>query len=228
MKTKTAVLSGLAALAVVSSSYAQSSLVLGLGTVFSGTTSPSTSVNPWITASFVNSGTGANQAGQVTLTMTVANLPASEYVKGIYFNLAPALNATNLNISGVTTTAATATISTGVNAFQADGDGMYDIRFEFPAANGAARFTANETLVYNLTYNTGYALTAGDFNTLSAPAGGKGPFVTAAHIPGIPVSTGTTSAWVTAVPEPSTYALALGALAGLGVWFQRRSAAAKA
>ncbi|HET6429730.1 MAG TPA: hypothetical protein VFJ30_15040, partial [Phycisphaerae bacterium] len=51
------------------------------------------------------------------------------------------------------------------------------------------------------------SLTAGSFNYLSVPAGGSGPFPTAAHVQGI----GEDSGWVTAgsepVPDPATLTL---------------------
>jgi hypothetical protein len=62
---------------------------------------------------------------------------------------------------------------------------------------------------------------AESFNFLSAPDGGSGPFLTAAHVQGIGPR-GDDSGWVT-VPEPTGLALAgLGAavLAG-GCWRRR-------
>jgi uncharacterized protein (TIGR03382 family) len=60
-------------------------------------------------------------------------------------------------------------------------------------------------------------LVATDFQFLSAPAGGHGPFYVAAHVQGIGAE-GDDSGWVT-TPEPTTFTLA--ALAALALLRRR-------
>jgi hypothetical protein len=69
-------------------------------------------------------------------------------------------------------------------------------------------------------------LTESSFNFLSTPAGGSGPFVTAAHIQSI--GTGGASGWidgaVAAVPEPSSVLLLVSMLGGIGLMARKRFA----
>jgi hypothetical protein len=148
---------------------------------------------PWLRAVFTD--TAVNT---VQLTMSTVNLSGSEFVSGWYFNLNPAFSTANLSIiqsssSGAFTAPA---ISRGTDAFKADGDGKYDILFSFATAgDSTARFTTGDSLTITLTGIIG--LTASDFNFMSAPAGGHGPYVAAAHVQSI---TGGYSGWV----DPST------------------------
>ncbi len=205
------------------SANAQSLLTFNLDTIFSSATSPivpPSSVLPWVTAAFQN-----QSVGTVRLTMAVGNLPAGEYVDDWAFNLNPIYDPSNLNFTLIGTSPAVlmSPIAHATNTFKADGDGRYDINFAFTNANGAGRFTANEVLTYDLTL-TGGTLTASDFNFLSAPSGGVGPFFVAAHINGIATpSGGTTSDWVT-IPEPRSYVIILSLLAGAIVIVTRKSA----
>ena len=73
-----------------------------------------------------------------------------------------------------------------------------DIQFAFDTAPPGDRFTTGETVVVTI---SGVGITAEDFDVLSAPAGGHGPYPTAAHVQGIGASA-SGSGWVT-VPEPS-------------------------
>jgi hypothetical protein len=97
------------------------------------------------------------------------------------------------------------TIQTGADGYKADGDGFFDICFEF--ANGNLdRFDPGESVVYSVTGIA--ALTAASFDF--ACSGSDSGFHSAAHVQGIEPD-GKNSGWVTA-PEPSTLAvLAIGA-----------------
>lgn len=175
----------------------QATLTFDIGALFSWSGFPSgdPSVTPWLTATFqqIDSDT-------VRLTMSAGGLSGSEFVgnDGWYFNLNPTKTPTSLSIVYVSGQAA-ASVLTGTNAYKADGDGKYDLEFKW-TASGDNRFTEDETSVYDINLA---GISEQDFNYLSAPAGGKGPFVTAVHIQGL--SNGG-SAWAT-VPEPGTLLL---------------------
>jgi len=122
--------------------------------------------------------------------------------------------------------------SLGLNAFKADGDGKYDILFQF-AQTPANSFTSGEHLTYLISGIGG--MTASDFVYLSMPAGGHGPFFSAIHMQGIGstgvTDTGSLSGWVSPsdvtivpVPEPTVaaFALVLAGLAGGRAWLRRR------
>lgn len=113
-------------------------------------------------------------------------------------------------------------IGTGVDAFKADGDGWFDILFDFPPPPGSqnARFTAGETVVYDITYTGPIDVNSFDFS--SAPGGGNGTFLSAAHVQ--QTGGGSGSGWIgAAVPEPATALLLGGGLVALAAG-RRRSA----
>jgi hypothetical protein len=172
-------------------------ITFDLNTEFSGATPPAGAA-PWLRATFDDGG----GSGSVTMTLTALNLINQEFTFNWFFNLDPALNPNSLVFSAPAKVGAFAdpAIATGVNAFQADGDGLYDIRLEFDNAPPANRFGPGDAVTYTITGIP--TLTANSFNFLSAPAGGSGPFPTAAHVGGIGGS-GDLSGWVT-VPEPVT------------------------
>lgn len=137
--------------------------------------------------------------------MEGVNLVGTEYVRSWYFNLDPALNPSDLVFSAPTKvgTFDDPSIVTGVNAFQADGDGLYDILVNFAFAPPGVRFDGTDSVTLTITGIAG--LTANSFDFLSAPAGGNGPFHTASHVQGIGTG-GDDSGWVT-VPEPASLGL---------------------
>ncbi len=147
--------------------------------------------------------------------MSTSGLVGSEKVTGWYFNVDPTL--TSLAIDYVSGQVASATDHTQ-NDHKADGDGKYDILFEFPTSGDV--FGAGETSVWKFTAT---GLTANSFDFLSAPAGGHGPFLVAAHVQSIGTSGG--SGWITgekadsAVPEPTTMALVA---AGISAFAMKR------
>jgi len=93
----------------------------------------------------------------------------------------------------------------------ADGDGLFDIAFDFPPPPGsaAARFTGGETVISDIVYLAPIDISS--FLYASQMGGGSGSYFAAAHIQG----TGAPgdSGWIgAAVPEPGS-----AALLGLGI-----------
>jgi hypothetical protein len=162
-------------------------------------------------------------AGTVDLKIT-SLLSGTEALTQLNLNLdpgPPALDPTQLSfaLQSSTGTFGAIGISTGVNAFKADGDGLYDIEFDLPPPGTV--FDQTDTVTYRI---TGIAsLTENSFNFLSAPDGGHGPFVAAAHIQRIGPNDG--SGWIApGVPDGGTTIMLLGgAFACLGA-FRRRLA----
>lgn len=191
--------------------------------VFSGS-SPS-SAAPWFSATLEDVAPGT-----VRLNLSALNLGLGEKVTEFYLNLNPDFLASNLQITFEEGTAGVAAPQPllGLDAFRADGDGLYDIRFQFGQPPTTA-FTAGEQLSYLITGIS--TLRVQDFLHMSMPAGGHGPFFSAIHIQGLNASsindTGSSSGWASptdatlvVVPEPSA---AMVALVGVAVVALRRS-----
>lgn len=182
---------------------------------FSG--SAPASAAPWLRATFDDHGT----TGNVSLTVTANGLVPGEFLSQLYLNLNPSLNATSLVFSYQgSSTAPAASVSTGTNAYKADGDGYYDILLNFPPPPGTQKFDAGEQAVYTI---TGIAsLSANSFYALSAPGSGSnaGPFYSAAHVQGL---SGGGSSWLAPVAVPLPMAVWLFAPAAMGLFgFTRR------
>jgi len=176
---------------------------------------------PYATSFFDDGGS----AGTVTLTIDVAATVGEADVAALYYSLDPSLDATDLSIvrtGGDGPIAGDISISLGTDAFQADGDGLYDILIDLPPPPGSqsARFQAGETLVFAISGIP--TLVAADFDFLAAPGGGAGPYKSVARF----LSTGEggeDSDWV-GTPEPST--LLLTGLGSLALVARRRRARA--
>jgi hypothetical protein len=214
-------LSGVAAAALLagfSAAPAQASTVIwDLALEFSGAATPAGAVK--VTIKDVT----APPADAVDITfdfISGGTLSSFEFIDEITLNFDPEGSVGTLSFTPQSgNTAPLATISAGANSYKADGDGNYDLKFDFPSAGGS-RFTWGESITYRATGVTG--MTASSFVALSQPAGGSGPFYVAAHVQGIG-PTGNQSGWVTRVPVPAALPLVLAGLAGLGFvgWRQR-------
>jgi MYXO-CTERM domain-containing protein len=195
---------------------------LDFSSVFSGT-GPAAAA-PWLTATFTDVAPGT-----VRMQVTAGGLTGQETVDGLYFNLDPALNPTSLSLvrdaASTGPTAADTTIKLGTDGFKADGDGFYDINFVLPPPPGsqAARFTAGETLIYQITGSP--SLSAASFAFLSTPGSGSGPGpqYAAAHV--MQIGAANASGWIgatpTAVPLPAAFGLLA---AGAALLVRRRRA----
>lgn len=174
---------------------------------------PPAGPTPWMTISIDDSVGGPND---VRITITNVNLTGVEFISEVSLNFDPALDPTQLSFTAVNASAvASVGFNTGVDAFQADGDGKFDIRLDLPPPPGSfsAKFTAGETLVFDLGYTA--PISASSFDFSSAPGGGQGSFHVAAHAQGIGAG-GQDSGWIGDggdAPEPAGLALAAAALA---------------
>jgi hypothetical protein len=224
-----------AALSFVSSSARATVIQSNIDQVFSGTATPSGST-PWLTATFDDAFPG-RLAGQVQVTLSIPGLADPEKVDGWYINVddgvsagtsGTAIDPTTLSFSSPTKvgTFDDPAINLGTDAFKADGDGKYDIRFDFSTSNGH-EFGTGESVSYII---TGPAfMDAHSFTFLSKPAGGNGPFYEAAHI--LAIGQGGDSVWArptdrpgNPVPEPSAIVLGfIGGCAALGARFWKRA-----
>ena len=171
---------------------------------------------PWLNATLQDTN------GGVLLTVNNLGLSSGEFISELDFNVNPNFTASaiqGLQFSLVASNGnfGATSIITGEDIKKADGDGYYDINFNFStSANG--RFGTGDQLTYLITGISG--LSASDFSYLSSPGGGVGPYYAAAHIQGIGNGA---SVWVnpnngpqiTTVPEPASIALAA---VSLGLW----------
>ena len=209
-----------AALALLAATPAgAATLTLGLDVEFSGAITPEGTA-PWITATVDDSFGGAND---VRLTLDAHDLTDAEFIFEWLFNFDPSLEASLLTIVAFDDDAIAPSgqvIFKGNDAFTANGDGKYDIRFNFPPPPGAfaKKFTDDEILIYDLSYIS--PISASSFNYFSVEVGGQGTFLSAAQIGGIGPSDND-SGWIGVVPEPSTFLLVGGGLLALAA---RRSA----
>ncbi|HPW05982.1 MAG TPA: PEP-CTERM sorting domain-containing protein [bacterium] len=171
------------------------------GSVEFGGAYPPAGPAPWLTATLTDL-----SGDQVQLLLETNGLIANEFVSHWFFNLNPDFDPLNLIIEQQS--GPIADIRLGSNAFRADGDGYYDIVFDWVAQ----AFSAQQTAVFNLSGLSG--LSVYDFEFIDA-GGGKGDFLMAAHVQGVGAE-GELSGWVgtphtvpgpNIVPEPTSILL---------------------
>ena len=195
---------------------------MDLDILFDGTnTPPANLTTPWLTATFEDAG-----VNQVSLTIgATENLSGSENLKQFYFNFDDELDLSEIAVTHLASDGAFQLPSWTFreNSLQADGDGKYDIRLDFTTGSTLDQtFNRSEQVSYLLTYTGGGPINESSFEFFSQPAGGKGPFLVAAHVQN---TTGGGSAWLaadhittSAVPEPTSMTLLGLGTAGLLFW----------
>jgi hypothetical protein len=204
-------------------------VTFNLGTVFSDGSAAPDGPAPYATVT-LDDGDGA---GTVIMTVDVASTVGAADMDQLYLNFDSAFDLALLNFTyDPDSTGPDAEngkkgngIFVGTDAFQSDGDGAYDILFDFPPppGSGSVRFSAGETVIYTMTSTD--AITASSFNFLSADGGGAGTYLAASHF----ISTGPDgleSAWVGAgvIPVPAAVWLFGSGLLGLaGVARRKRT-----
>ena len=214
-----AALTAISSILLLSTGVGATTLTFGLDIEFSGATPPE-GATPWITATFDDSFGGSNT---VRMTMSNGNLVGDESVAQWYFNLDSSLDPTQLTFTAVDNSDSVPNaINSGVDSFQANGDGFFDILFDFPQPPGQfeERFTWGESVTYDLTYIS--PITVASFDFFSYQDGGQGVFKTGAQVQMI--GAGDESGWVGYVPEPSTALLFASGLIGLAANARRRRA----
>lgn len=162
-----------------------------------------------------------NITGGVRITVTNNLVDPGAFLGALYLNtaVAPLLGATGSCVDCAATGGQTMTFNFGLDDFQADGDGRYDILIDFDAS-AATRLTPGETIVFDLTSTT-IGFTSDSFLVFAAPGGGHGPFRIAAHIQGLP--NGESDFITEPIPEPASLLLLGGGLVGLAARLRKRS-----
>ena len=159
--------------------------------------------------------------GGVRLTVTNNLVDPGAFLSSLYLNtsVAPLEGAVGTCVDCTATGGQTMTFNFGLDAFQADGDGRYDILIDF-STDAANRLLAGETVVFDVTSTT-VGFTANSFLVFSAPGGGNGPFRAAAHIQSLPNGE---SDFITEteVPEPTSMLLLGSGLVTLAAGLRKR------
>lgn len=189
-------------------------LTFGLSQEFSGGQAPNSTTTPWVTALFQDV---AGDDHKVQLTLTASHLTGKENISEFSWNFNPSSSVAlgNLGIT-INTPAFDASASIGQNAFKVDGDGYYDFLLSFNTG-GKDTFIGGKSFTCVISSSAGDDLDPMNFNFLSFPSGGHGPFYAAAHIQNTTGAGTGGSGWIAPVPEASTYLAGLGALGMLGV-----------
>lgn len=214
----------LLALGLTTSSAQAATITLGLDFEFSGGTQPSSATTPWVTTTFDDSFGGANT---VRLTMSAANLTGGkngEALAFLFLNFDPTLDSSNLTLTVVDNSASIPnSITVGNNLFMANGDGLFDIAFNFPQppGQGVGRFTGGETVIYDITFTSPIDIFSFLYN--SELGGGQGAFLVAAQIQ--KTGDGSESGWIgaTVIPEPGSATLLGLGITALGLKRRRAS-----
>lgn len=137
---------------------------------------------------------------KVQFTLQATGLVQSEFVKDWFFNTTPL---TNLSIQTLQGTLPVWPKLTRNPEGNADGAGWFNIELAFSqATNNGERFTSEKSYLFEL-------VSTGTFSTSSFVPNGSA-FYSVAHV-GNTGTSGTDSAWVATVPEPSSAAYVIGA-----------------
>ncbi|HNW09302.1 MAG TPA: hypothetical protein PK619_01870 [bacterium] len=134
------------------------------GSVEFGGAYPPAGPAPWLTATLTDLG-----GDQVQLLLETNGLIANEFVSHWFFNLNPILDPFSLLIEQ-TSGPPVLSISRGADGFKADGDGYYDLVFDWQAR----QFSAQQSAVFKLSGLSG--LSVYDFSFIDA-GGTKGDFL---------------------------------------------------
>ena len=189
------------------------SISFDLNFEFSGATEP-VGPSPWVRVTF-DDATG--DPNSVLLTIDALGLtPDSpgESLNSLYLNFDPLLDPTDLTFVPIDVIASPPlAINLGIDSFQADGDGLFDIDLEFapPTGGGPERFTAGEVVIFEINHISPIDALSFDFE--SVMGGGSGSYTAAAHILSIG-PTGADSGWIGPVPVPEA---TTGVMLGLGL-----------
>lgn len=161
-----------------------------------------------------------NIAGGVRITVTNNLVDPGAFLGSLYLNtsVAPLAGALGTCVNCAATNGQTMTFNFGSDAFQADGDGRYDILIDFSTA-AADRLLAGEVVIFDVTSTT-VGFTSDSFLVFSAPGGGNGPFRAAAHIQSLP--NGQSDFITEEIPEPTSMILLGTGLATLAAGLRRR------
>lgn len=229
-------LAGALGLAVMASApeRALASLTFQLGALSNGTL-PSTGAN-WVTLEFQDHADDSSiTAGDVRLTITVANQPSGLFTNTVAFNVAPETLASSLSFTQQhgPATESIKTSTTGLspgNGGQLGDVGVFNVVMNWGTGkNGPPLYATNGPAEF-LISSSSSSLSDSSFDALSTSSNSGGSYYAVAHIQGYSVdgTTTTQSAGIVpnsgAAPEPSTLAIALSGLAVLGVARFRRRA----
>lgn len=192
-----------------------SAITYNLNYEFSGGTSPN-GPSPWVVIDITD------VLGGVQIKINNSGLTSEEFNSATYLNLADVFVGTlTWSVHNKSGTFDDPTIWQGLNAYQADGDGKFDVKLEFETGGGdSKRFGSGESITFLVTSSLS-GLDATDFDLTSVVGGGQGVWHAAAHIQGI---SGGTSGWIgdkQIVPDGGFTATLLG-LGMLGLSFLAR------
>jgi hypothetical protein len=177
----------------------QADLALNLDQVYTGEFSPGGTA-PWLKIIVTDTGTD-----EVSLKFEAGGLTSDMFLTSVYMNYTGSPSVLTFgNDPTIVGAMDEPSIGQGSDAFKAPGDGKFDLVFDFETSNaggGTKRFGAGESITYVV---TGEDLDPSDFNALSAPDGGAGPFIAVAHLQGVEGTIGSSHIYATVVPEPTT------------------------
>lgn len=134
---------------------------------------------------------------QLVITSNLASGENLQPAKALYFNFNPSkdpmLSSLTFTLTGNTNFSQQATVTTGADAYKADGDGNYDILFVY----STNAFAGGQSQTYKI---TGTNISASDFIYQSV-GGANGSWYAAAHVQNTPGTSG--SGWVGATITPT-------------------------